>query len=124
MFLHVVVGNLIGDALVAQSCQQPIEHGRRVVVPDRCSHLISGKVGSNVVDQVRRTGETANCMDQPNSVVECWRRWFGNFRMISALGRGASSCDRGGHGPQIIATSLRWASLSPSMYRWVVWIDR
>ena len=25
---------------------------------------------------------------------------------------------------QIIATSLRWASLSPSMYRCVVWIDR
>jgi hypothetical protein len=28
------------------------------------------------------------------------------------------------HRGQIIATSLRWASLSPSMYRWVVWIDR
>src|SRR6266403_1989926 len=28
------------------------------------------------------------------------------------------------HGHQIRDTSLRWASLSPSMYRWVVWIDR
>ena len=25
---------------------------------------------------------------------------------------------------QISETSLRWASVSPSMYRWVVWIDR
>src|SRR6201987_5542036 len=25
---------------------------------------------------------------------------------------------------QISDTSLRWASVSPSMYRWVVWIDR
>jgi hypothetical protein len=24
---------------------------------------------------------------------------------------------------QIIDTSLRWTSVSPSMYRWVVWID-
>ena len=35
VLLHVVVRHLIGDALVAQSCQQPIEHGRGVVVPDR-----------------------------------------------------------------------------------------
>jgi hypothetical protein len=28
------------------------------------------------------------------------------------------------HCGQIIDTSLRWASVSPSMYRWVVWIDR
>ena len=46
------------------------------------------------------------------------------LRMILALGPRASNWDRGGHGPQIIATSLRCASLSPSMYRWVVWIDR
>ena len=35
--------------------------------------------------------------------------------------------DRSGLGaalPQIIETSLRWASVSPSMYRWVVWIER
>ena len=63
VFLHVVVGNLIGDALVAQSGHQPIEHGDRVAVPDRCSHFISCKVGSNVVDQSRRTGETANCVN-------------------------------------------------------------
>src|ERR1700738_91032 len=36
----------------------------------------------------------------------------------------ALDCGRRYHGPQIIATSLRWASVSPSMYRWVVWIDR
>src|SRR5258708_6179384 len=53
VFLHVVVGNLIRDALVAQSGHQPIEHGRRVAVPDRRSHLITCKVGSNVIDQGR-----------------------------------------------------------------------
>jgi hypothetical protein len=63
-------------------------------------------------------------MDDPNRVVD-WERWrFGNFGASLAVGPRASNWHRGGHGPQIIATSLRWASLSPSMYRWVVWIDR
>ena len=82
VLLHVVVGNLIGDALVAQRCHQPIEHGADVAVADRGSHLISSKVGSNVVDQARRTGEAANCVDDPNSMVECCPGWFGNFWMI------------------------------------------
>jgi hypothetical protein len=30
----------------------------------------------------------------------------------------------GSHRIQISDTSLRWTSVSPSMYRWVVWIDR
>jgi hypothetical protein len=47
-----------------------------------------------------------------------------NFRMILALGLTMPNGGRRRHGPQIIATSLRWASLSPSMYRCVVWIDR
>jgi hypothetical protein len=40
--------------------------------------------------------------------------------MLSLL----TGCRSGDHGCQIMETSLRWASLSPSMYRWVVWIDR
>jgi hypothetical protein len=63
------VRNLIGDALIAQRRQQPIEYGRGVAAPDRASHFIRCKVGSNVVDQARRTGEAANCMNDPNGVV-------------------------------------------------------
>ena len=63
-------------------------------------------------------------MDQPNSVVDCQTLRVLNFRMILALGLTMPNGGRGGHGPQIIATSLRCASLSPSMYRCVVWIDR
>jgi hypothetical protein len=86
---HVVVGDLIGDALVAhnQSRQQPIEHGRCVAVPDGCSHIISCKVGSDVVDQGRRTSEAANCIDDPDSVVDACRAWFVNFGMILTVGR-------------------------------------
>src|ERR1700730_10928026 len=63
-------------------------------------------------------------MDQPNGMVDCQTLRVLNFRMIVVLGLTMPNGGRGGHGPQIIATSLRWASLSPSMYRCVVWIDR
>jgi hypothetical protein len=115
VFRHVVVGDLIGDALVAHRCQQPIEHGRGVAAPDAGSHFISCEVGPNVIDQARRTGETANCVDDPNGVVDGCRWRVGNFGAFLAVGPRASSCDRDGHGPQIMPTSLRWASLSPSM---------
>ena len=50
MPLHVIVGDRIGDALVAQSGHQPIEHNSGVAMPDRRLDLVSPQVGSNVVD--------------------------------------------------------------------------
>ena len=93
--------------MVAQSGHQPIEHNSGVAVPDCRLDLVSPQVGSNVVDQGCRPGEAANGMDQPNSVVDCAAGWFVNFRMILALGLTMPNGGRGGHGPQIIATSLR-----------------
>jgi hypothetical protein len=72
-----------------------------------------------VIDKRRRASDAANPQDQPSRVIEgstvlCPRaiplRWLLDGARV--------------HRGQIIATSLRWASLSPSMYRWVVWIDR
>ena len=71
MPLHVVVGDLIGDALVAQSGHQPIEHSSGVAVPDCRLDLVGPQVGSNVVDPGCRPGEAANGMDQPNGMVDC-----------------------------------------------------
>jgi hypothetical protein len=48
MSLHVLVGDRIGDALVAQSCHQPVEHNSGV--PDCRWDLVSPQVGSNVVN--------------------------------------------------------------------------
>ena len=50
MSLHVIVGDLIGDALIAQSCHQPIEHDSGVAMPDCRLDLVSPQVGSNVVN--------------------------------------------------------------------------
>ena len=50
MPLHVIVGDRIGDALIAQSGHQPIEHNSGVAMPDCRLDLVSPQVGSNVVD--------------------------------------------------------------------------
>src|SRR3984893_6700621 len=70
MPLHVIVGDLIRDALVAQTRHEPVEHGRRVVVPDRGPDLLGPEVRPDLVDQGWRPSETTNGMDQPDSMVD------------------------------------------------------
>jgi hypothetical protein len=41
VFLHVVMRHLIGDALIAQTCHQPIEHDGGVAIADRRLDLVS-----------------------------------------------------------------------------------
>src|SRR6202035_3787282 len=70
MPLHVVVRNLIGDALVAQTGHEPIKHGRRIVVPDRGPDLLGPEVRPDLIDQGWRPSETTNGMDQPDGMVD------------------------------------------------------
>src|ERR1700736_1466803 len=49
MPLHVIVGDLIGDALVAQTRHEPIKHGRRVVVPDRGPDLLGPELCPDLI---------------------------------------------------------------------------
>jgi hypothetical protein len=51
MPLHVLVGNRIGDALITQSCHQPVEHDGSVAVADCRLDLVSPEVGSDVVNR-------------------------------------------------------------------------
>src|SRR5260370_37162023 len=85
MLLHVVVGDLIRDALVAESCDQPFEDPRGLALPHCCSDTLSVKVGANVVDQARGTGQTANSVDHPNRMINraCPVRNFGTFSAVA-----------------------------------------
>ena len=49
--LHVIVGDPIGDALIAQRCHQPIEHNSGVAMPDCRLDFVSPEVGPDVIDQ-------------------------------------------------------------------------
>jgi hypothetical protein len=104
MLLHVIVRDLIRDALVAQSFDQPIENWRGVALSYRCADAISIKVGANLVDQARGTGETANAVDHPDRVIGCGRLVLG---MFSAVDLTMLTSRRGAHSGQIIETNLR-----------------
>jgi hypothetical protein len=64
------------------------------------------KIGANVVDQARGTGQTANSVDHPNRMINrgCPVRNFGTF---SAVALTMLNCRRADHGRQIIETNLR-----------------
>ena len=70
---HVVGGDLVRDALVAQSRNQPIEQRRGVVAPDGRGNAFGPQVGANVVDQAGRARQAADTVHDPNSVIDCRR---------------------------------------------------
>jgi hypothetical protein len=70
MPLHVIVGDLIGDALVAQTGHEPIKHGRGVVVPDRGPDLLGPELCPDLIDEHWRPCQAANGMDQPDGMVD------------------------------------------------------
>ena len=70
---HVVGGDLVRDALVAQSRNQPIEQRRGVVAPDGRGNALGPQVGANVVDQAGRARQAADTVHDPNSVIDCRR---------------------------------------------------
>jgi hypothetical protein len=105
MLLHVIVGDLIRDALIAESFDQPIKDRRGLALPHCRSDTISIKVSANLLDQARGTGETANPVDHPDRMIDrgCLVLNFG-----TSLGVGPTSpnCRRSVHA-QISDTSLR-----------------
>jgi hypothetical protein len=74
---------------------------------------------TGISDKRGRASEVANPQDQLRGVIQ--RR---TILCLGATTRTRELDGAGGDHRQIIATSLCWASVSPSMYRWVVWIDR
>jgi hypothetical protein len=118
MALHIIEGDLVGDALIAQRRDKPIEHRGRISVADCRVNAFRFERIPGVIDKRRRASDAANPQDQPGRMVECCAAFCP--RATVQVWVGGARVHRG----QIIATSLRWASVSPSMYRWVVWIDR
>ena len=68
---HVLGGNLVRDALVAQSRHQPIEQRRGVVAPDGRGNAFGPQLGTNVVDQAGRARQATDTVHDPNSVIDC-----------------------------------------------------
>ena len=73
MPFHVVGGDLVRDALVAQRRRQPIEQCRGVVAPDGSGNAFGPQVSAIVVDQASPAREAADIVHDPNSVIDCRR---------------------------------------------------
>ena len=95
--LHVVVGDLIGDALIAERCDQPIKDRRGFAVSYCRPDTISYKVGANLVDEIGGPGQAANSINQPVRMFDCgWP--VVNFGVFFAVGLAMLNCRRGDHG--------------------------
>src|SRR4029077_5198865 len=51
MLFHILVGNLVRDALIADGGHQPIEHRTGVSIADCGSHFVGPKLCPDLIDQ-------------------------------------------------------------------------
>jgi hypothetical protein len=97
VLLHVVGGDLIRDALVAERGNQPIKDRRGVALSHCRPDAVSIKVGANLVDQARGPGEAANAVDHPDRMVDGGCA-VANFGLIVVPALLSPNCRRGDHG--------------------------
>jgi hypothetical protein len=68
VLVHVDVGNLVGNPLVAQYCREPIEQSSRVMVLDGLSN--GTIVNLALVNEVWFPGEATDTMNQSRRMVQ------------------------------------------------------
>src|SRR5258708_15236228 len=108
----VALRHTVSDALVAELRHQPTEQGRGIVPPNGSQHAVAPVGVVQMFHQRRWPRHVTNVPHNCYGVVE------GRHGLLTLRRMRQRCC------PQISDTNRRWASLSPSMYRWVVWIDR
>ena len=70
MPFHIIGGDLVRDALIAQSRNQPIKQRRSVVAPDGRGNAFGPQVGANVVDQTGRSRLATDTVHYPDRVID------------------------------------------------------
>jgi hypothetical protein len=69
MLANVPTGNLIGDALVAERTQQPVEYLGRVTTSNGLKDTGFPSTSADVIKKCQRTGQTADPSDQLRRTV-------------------------------------------------------
>jgi hypothetical protein len=69
--LHVIEGDLVGDALMAERRDKPIEQRGRIAVANGGMNAFGFERFPGVVDKRCRASDAANPQDQPGRMVEC-----------------------------------------------------
>jgi hypothetical protein len=114
----VTTGYLVGDALVAERAQQPVEYLGRISLRHRLNDTGSLRISTDIIKKGQRASQTADPSDQiDRTIIVLGDIVGGRTGLISnRLLRQLVGWNRF----QIRDTNLRCASLSPSMYRCVV----
>jgi hypothetical protein len=97
------VGDAVGDALIAQGLDQPIEQAGGIMSLDSSGEAVLA-AGSAILEKFRVACEATDAMHETDRVLAIGPAEF--------LDQGR--CSAASH-HQISDTSLRWTSLSPSM---------
>jgi hypothetical protein len=69
--IHKVLGDLVGNALVAQGRDEVIEQGRRIPAADSLSQVFPVGPETGFVNERLGAGQVADPQDQTSSAGEC-----------------------------------------------------
>jgi hypothetical protein len=113
MLAYVPTGDLIGNTLIAERAQQPVEYLGCVPTSNGLKHTGFSSIDADIIKKRQRSGQAADPSDQINrAIVVLGDIVVGNAGLASRrLSCQIASWDRS----QIRDTNLRCASLSPSM---------
>ena len=69
MFSNVAASHLVGDALIAERAQQPIEYLRRVTNVNGLNDTGLLNVSADIIQKSQRTSQTADPSDQIDRTI-------------------------------------------------------
>jgi hypothetical protein len=110
---NVAASDLIGDTLIAERVQQPVEYLGRVALGNRVKDTGFLNINEDIIKKCQRSGQAADLSDQINRAIVMLGDIVSGSAGLASRRRSCQlvSWDRS----QIRDTSLRCASLSPSM---------
>jgi hypothetical protein len=110
---NVAASDLIGDTLIAERVQQPVEDLGRVALGNSLKDTGFLNINEDIIKKCQRSGQAADLSDQINRAIIVLGDVVGGSAGLASrrLSYQLARRDRS----QIKDTSLRCASLSPSM---------
>jgi hypothetical protein len=110
---NVLTGHLIGNALIAERGQQPVEYLGCVTTSNGLKDTGFLNINVDIIKKCQRSGQAADLSDQVNRAIIVLGDIVGGSAGLASRGLSyqLASWDRS----QIRDINLRWASLSPSM---------
>jgi hypothetical protein len=69
MLANVAASDLIGDALVAERTQQPVEYLGCVTTSNGLKHTGFSSIGADIIKKRQRSGQAADLSDQINRAI-------------------------------------------------------